>query len=228
MDKHSLDNLVGGVFAIIMTILVLDFKIPEVGIMTDGKLFSSILHLWPLFISYGLSFGVLTNFWVSHHYLINQFSKNVNRYVVYLDVLFLMFLSLIPFSSNLIGKYNYLPTAVFFYGVNLLCISFALLALHNYIFSSRAIHNTPGSKHNARYGKIRIWMIIFFTVAGIMVSFVSTTISGLLYLLPVVVAMIPGSISRLDSFISHYKYLLYGKQPVALQRRKPNRRVSSS
>ena len=124
MNKVRLETLVDGVFAIIMTLLVFSIKIPDTPHdMTDAQILSALYILIPTFFAYCLTFGTITSYWLSHHILITVFTKNMNRQLVMLNILFLMFLSLLPFSANVLGAHSMSIVAIDVYGVNTLLIS---------------------------------------------------------------------------------------------------------
>src|SRR3989344_8520813 len=112
MHRARLDNLSDGIFAIVMTILVLDFRTPVLSDATNGSLFAALRPLAPVFWSYLLSFLVLATYWIAHHYMMSLIAQNLNRRLTPLNIPFLMFVALIPFSAKLLSNYYFLPMAV--------------------------------------------------------------------------------------------------------------------
>ncbi len=107
MNKTRLENLTDGVFAIILTLLVLELKIPEHA--THANLMEALYDMIPTFFAYILVCGTLTTYWFAHHYLITIFAKHISRTLVNANIIFLVFLSLLPFSANLLGQYPLIP-----------------------------------------------------------------------------------------------------------------------
>lgn len=105
---ERLSTLADGVFAIVMTLLVLELSVPVVkGLSGNSELLLKLAELWPEFLIYGLSFMILGLFWVIHHSIF----ADVKRYdttLVWLNIAFLMFVSLVPFSTALVGKNGFI------------------------------------------------------------------------------------------------------------------------
>src|SRR6185369_1279090 len=98
MIKSRLEGLSDGVFAVVFTILVLDIRLPD-GItqMTSGEIYHALSDLMPVFVGYFVSFVVLTVFWVGHTYFFGVMVKVINRQLIILNMLYLAFVSLLPF-----------------------------------------------------------------------------------------------------------------------------------
>jgi uncharacterized membrane protein len=113
--KNRLEALSDGVFAIVMTILVLELSIPLVtGTSANTELRRRLLEMWPQFLAYGVSFLVLGVIWINHHLMFHHIKR------VWLNIITLMFVALVPFSTSLLGEYGETQTAVVVYGVNIL------------------------------------------------------------------------------------------------------------
>jgi uncharacterized membrane protein len=104
----SPENLVffsDAIFAFAMTLLAVDIRIPElIGEATDMALTTAIIGLGPKILSFLIAFWIVGSYWINYHRLLSLI-KNIDRNLVYLNLLFLMFIVLIPFSSYLIGEY---------------------------------------------------------------------------------------------------------------------------
>src|SRR3989344_3222672 len=102
MSHTRLDQLSDGIFAIVMTILVFEIKVPEIwGPIDNSGLWTEIKLLLPLFLSYVLSFALLFTYWRAHHFFISIYAKNVDSVLTNINALFFMLVSLVPFSSSL-------------------------------------------------------------------------------------------------------------------------------
>jgi uncharacterized membrane protein len=123
MEKSRIAALVDGIFAVAMTLLVLDLKLPEgVKMSSDAEVWRQLLELTGRFSTYTLSFIVLGTFWIGHHSLFH-FVRKVNRVLLWLNLLFLLFITLLPFSTNLLSAHTHLQIPIVVYGINLLLIS---------------------------------------------------------------------------------------------------------
>src|ERR1700730_15748851 len=119
-----IEALSDGVFAIAMTLLVLDLRVP-VNIPHD-ELLDAVIGLKPQLLAYFVSFMVLAVYWIGHH---NQFHwiRHSDRTLLWINIFFLMSIAFLPFSTSLLASYNQEKTAVIIYGVN---VSFSGLALY--------------------------------------------------------------------------------------------------
>jgi uncharacterized membrane protein len=108
-----------GVFSIAITLLVLDLKLPEH--LADGEVWSHLLDQREQFLAYGISFAVIARFWLVHHSFFSEVRAFDSR-LIGLNMLYLGFLVLIPFSSQVLGEYGGTLPAVVVYSANLACV----------------------------------------------------------------------------------------------------------
>jgi uncharacterized membrane protein len=121
-SPERLKALADGVFAIAMTLLVLQLGVPVArGFSREAELLRELGKLWPEFLIYVLSFMVLGVFWFMHHAVFSVV-RMFDTTLVWLNILFLMFVSLIPFSTALAGKNGFVTVTAVIYGVNMLLI----------------------------------------------------------------------------------------------------------
>lgn len=113
MNKTRLEAFSDGVLAIIITIMVLEFKIPH------GSDWKNIQELFPTFISYGLSFSYIGIYWGNHHHLLHSV-KHVTSGMMLANLNLLFWLSLIPFATGWMGENHFETNTVALYGVVLL------------------------------------------------------------------------------------------------------------
>ncbi len=106
------------VFAIVMTLLVLDIRVPEVSpVMAAAELPELVLELWPKFFSYVLSFVVISTYWIAHHQTF-RYIRSYDRTLLWLNLLFLLSITFIPFPTDLLGEYGNLRFSVIVYAVS--------------------------------------------------------------------------------------------------------------
>jgi len=122
MGKNRLEAFSDGVFAIIITIMVLELKVPH----SAGL--AALLQLWPVFLSYVLSFVFLGIYWNNHHHMLNAVGRISGRNL-WANLHLLFWLSLIPFVTGWIGENHFATGPVALYGVVLLCAACAYLLL---------------------------------------------------------------------------------------------------
>lgn len=118
MKTGRLEAFSDGVLAIIITIMVLELKVPEEGT------FEGLKPLIPKFISYIISFIYIGIYWNNHHHLF-QIIEKVNGRILWANLILLFFLSLIPFSTAWMGENHFMQNTVAVYGLNLLLCAFA-------------------------------------------------------------------------------------------------------
>jgi uncharacterized membrane protein len=115
MTKTRLEAFSDGVIAIIITIMVLELKIPH------EASWDALMKLWPVFISYLLSFIMLAIYWGNHHHLIHTI-KDVSSGIMWANLHLLFWLSIIPFATGWMGENHFAKNTVAVYSlVSLLC-----------------------------------------------------------------------------------------------------------
>ena len=124
LSKGRIEALSDGVFAIAMTLLVLELKIPDLPKdATQAELLSKLKELLPHFYSYAMTFVLSGVFWVFHHFTFH-FIRHTTRVLLWLNVIFLMFVSLLLFSTHLMGDLMRHSVALMFYYVLWILLSF--------------------------------------------------------------------------------------------------------
>jgi len=124
MNKNRLEAFSDGVIAIIITIMVLEFKVPH------GEQLSDLLPLWPIFLSYVLSFVNVGIYWNNHHHLLHA-TKRVNGTILWANLNLLFWLSLMPFATAWVGENHFAATPMALYAADLcMCaISYTILQI---------------------------------------------------------------------------------------------------
>lgn len=172
MKQERIDGLTDGIFAIVMTLLVFEIRIPDtLGIVTNQTLLNALIGIYPLFLSYLLSFSLLFTYWRGHHYIASVLAKNVDIRLSNLSALFLFFVGLVPFSSHLLGSYNHTQTAIIIFGVNIILIGISLWSMRRYVIKSSEIENTPFTKTENEHANMRILLPVVIAIIAIIVSF---------------------------------------------------------
>ena len=124
ISKSRIETLTDGVFAIVMTILVLEITVPQIPHSEAAiELPKQLFELWPVIQSYGTSFIILGFFWIAHDYQFH-YVKRANRTFLWITIFYLMFIAFVPFSTSLIGEYGDQQISVIIYAVNISIIGF--------------------------------------------------------------------------------------------------------
>src|SRR4051812_17999991 len=100
MKQLRLEALADGIFAIVMTILVFEIRVPELLAPTNQSLLYTLTDLLPVFLSYLLSFSLLFTYWRAHHFTASVYSKNIDITMTNINAIFFFFVALVPFSSH--------------------------------------------------------------------------------------------------------------------------------
>jgi len=128
LAKGRIEALSDGIFAVAMTLLVLDIKSPDNKYFgTTDALVDYLATLEHSFAMYAISFFVLAIVWIAHH-LLFHFVRHVDRRLLWLNVAFLLLVTFVPFSTDLLGDHGHLMLPVLVYGINLIALG-SLLAL---------------------------------------------------------------------------------------------------
>jgi len=194
LGKTRVEALTDGVFAIALTLLVFGIPIPTVPPGSPVTLLpQKLLQLWPKFLTYGISFILLGIYWVGHH---NQFHYilRTDRTLLWINLFFLMSIGLIPFSTTLLGQYPTQQAAVIFYGVNLIVVGAILYAHWSYATNLRRLVPPDIHKDVVSLAKRRILMGPAAFACALGLSFVSTTLSLVVYALTPILYLLPGRI----------------------------------
>jgi uncharacterized membrane protein len=125
-----------GVFAIVVTILVLEIAVPEG--LSEQSLRQVLEELRPTLVAWVVSFLIAGMFWVAHRDLFSRI-KSVNRDLVWLNLLFLLPVSLIPFAASVLGKYPDEPIALRIYGVVMIVATVMRTVLYWYVIRRPAL-----------------------------------------------------------------------------------------
>ncbi len=181
MGKGRLEAFSDGVIAIIITIMVLELKIPH------GENWAALRPLIPIFLSYVLSFIYLGIYWNNHHHLL-QAVRHVNGRILWANLHLLFWLSLIPFVTGWMGENHFAALPVALYGVVLL---FAAIAYFILTRSLIAHHGKDSALATAvgedSKGKISV---VLYALA-ILLSFVNSWLACGLYVLVAILWLIP-------------------------------------
>lgn len=117
LTKSRVEAFSDGIFAIIVTLLILEIKVPHIGQADSvSVLLDALRGLLPKFLSWIISFLTVCIVWVNHHRIFDSF-RGFNIILFWLNVFVLLFVSFIPFPTALVGDYPQNPLAVAFYGV---------------------------------------------------------------------------------------------------------------
>ena len=181
MSKGRLEAFSDGVIAIIITIMVLELKVPQ------GTYLAALRPLLPVFLSYALSFVYVGIYWNNHHHMLHATSR-VSGATLWANLHLLFWLSLFPFVTGWMGENHFAPAPSILYGVVLLMAALAYWILQQSIIATEG----PNSVLKRAVG--RDWkgkLSPVFYVAGIIASLRAPSLAQLLYAAVALIWLVP-------------------------------------
>lgn len=189
LTTKRVESLTDGVFAIAMTLLVLNLRVPVISEdIAKQTLPGALLSLRPHFFAYGLSFFLLAVFWIIHH---RQFHtiKRADQGLLWINIVALIFIVLLPFSTSLIGEYENVQLAAIFFEGNLLAAGLAFYFNYWYATANHRLVDPDLDERAIVIGRRRNLVIPVVSLVAIGLSFVSPQYSTLAYaLIPFILA----------------------------------------
>jgi uncharacterized membrane protein len=124
--------LTDGVYAIVLTLLVLDLKIPETPGLSEAKIIDDLVEQIPNFFSYVISFFVVATLWIKHHMILKPLTK-CNERTFGINLVHLLFVTITPYTASLFGHYKEDPIVVLLFSGSIGLAAFSLHILHWYV-----------------------------------------------------------------------------------------------
>ncbi len=181
MDKGRLEAFSDGVIAIIITIMVLELKVPH------GESLAALAGLIPVLMSYVLSFVYVGIYWNNHHHMLHA-SHKVTGAVLWANLHLLFWLSLFPFATAWMGENHFAKTPTALYGVILLMAAIAYFLLQQVIIASQGATSIL-KKAVGRDWKGKVSIVAY--VIAILGAYWSQLLSQILYVLVALVWLVP-------------------------------------
>lgn len=189
-----------GVIAIIITIMVFNIRFPHMAIpYTHKQVTKELILLIPSLISYFFSFLIIGIMWLNHHHMFHLADK-VNEKLLWLNLHFLFWLSLIPFPTSMISGNPFLPESTAFYGLVLFMVSFSFSMMRGYAVKNNLMHKGEGKLIQRQIAKVNkrarlknfIGMTAYFI--SIPLAYLSVYASFACFVIPPVLFFIPDGI----------------------------------
>lgn len=181
MGKDRLAAFSDGMFAIIITIMVLEIKAP------DGATLADLMHVLPALLSYTLSFIYVAIYWNNHHHMIHTVER-VNGAVLWANMHLLFWLSLVPFTTAWLGEHHFAATPSAVYGFALLMPGVSYSILQHTIIRAQG-KNSLLAKAVGRDFKGKISMMLYF--AAIFLAYLHPLISNMIYAVVALMWLVP-------------------------------------
>jgi uncharacterized membrane protein len=181
MNKGRMEAFSDGVFAVIITIMVLEMKRPQ------GDSLSALQPVIPVFFSYVMSFVFVGIYWNNHHHLL-QATQHVTGKVLWANLHLLFWLSLTPFATDWMGATHFATWSVALYGILLLCAALAYFWLTRVLIAHQGNNSTLASSIGSDT-KGKISLVVY--AAAIPLSFVRPWIACSCYVLVAIMWLLP-------------------------------------
>ena len=181
MGKGRLEAFSDGVIAIIITIMVLEMKVPH------GTDFSALEPLWPVFLSYVLSFIYVGTYWNNHHHLLHA-AHRINGPILWANMHLLFWLSLFPFVTGWMGENHFAAAPVAVYGFVLLMAAISYTILQRLLIAEHGRDSTLGQAIGSDF---KGYVSLALSAGGIALSFISSWGGFALYVLVALIWFIP-------------------------------------
>jgi uncharacterized membrane protein len=181
IGKQRLEAFSDGVIAILITIMVLELKIPH------ASTWAALQPVLPVFLVYALSFVFLGIYWNNHHHMFHLVEQ-VNGSILWANMNLLFWLSLVPFVTGWMGENSFAPLPTAAYGVVLLLAGIAYVILQSTIIA----HQGPNSRLAAAVGKdVKGKLSALLYAIAIPMAFVQQMISGAIYVIVALMWLVP-------------------------------------
>ncbi|MGA2784362.1 MAG: TMEM175 family protein [Candidatus Bathyarchaeia archaeon] len=181
LGKGRIESLTDGIFATAMTVLVISLSVPVISTpQISTELIVDLKSLFPTVLGYVISFVVLAAYWVRHHNMFHYIAR-VDGGLLWLNILFLLTVGFIPFSTALIGRYPLARLPVIIYGSNLIATGLSLHVLWVYSTNRKQLIATTLNERIVARVNILMLMGPLAYAAAIIFSFINTELSLAIY-----------------------------------------------
>jgi len=195
VGKQRFEAFSDGVFAIAITLLVLEIHLPDAETLSNGLLLQYLAHLWPQLLTYVTSFVTIGIIWLNHHSTFVHIER-VDRTTLSLNLLLLLTVCFVPFPTALLAKYGALPASTVLYGATLTAMGLSYGALWYYVVLKESDRN-PASPSSIDKFKVFQGMAgtgVYFL--GTLLAFVAPRASVFLFIVVAIYYAIPGRLER--------------------------------
>jgi uncharacterized membrane protein len=180
-----LHSLTDGVYAIVITLLVLDLHVPNIPGLTEAQLFADLQKQIPNFITYLISFFLVAFLWIRHHWILKPVEK-CDYKTFWINFAHLLFVTLIPYTASLVGHYKQDTIAVIFFSGSIGLATLFLIFLHRYVVTKTEWRSKDITKEWTSPSWPVMYPSLFFALGSILISFIH--VNGALafwFLLPI-------------------------------------------
>jgi uncharacterized membrane protein len=188
MEKNRLETLVDGIFAIVMTLLVMTVVVPQRETVMHGEGFGVMMRLkLHDIVNYALSFALLAIFWIQHHEQAH-FIKRTDRTHIWINILMLFFIALFPFSTSLVSEFPDQDLAEIVFGANLFMVGMLVLINWTYATGKHRLVDPEMGAPDIAFGRNKCVFFMGVAAASIFLSQAHPLISAdIFWIVPLLV-----------------------------------------
>lgn len=182
LPKHRIEAFSDAVFAIVMTLLVLELKLPKLKDPSDvHEIWAALREVAPMFFSWLVSFFFVAMIWLHHHHIMYMTTRS-DYAIIWINNILLFFICLLPFPTAMMGEYPHSPLILSFWGVTVAVTCFVLWWFYHYNTKHylRETYDPKSVKKNVRLS-LFAGPVLYLIAAGM--AWVSVYITYVLYLL---------------------------------------------
>lgn len=187
LDPGRLIGLTDGIFSIVMTLLIFSIKLPDMELATYSNLISFIFNLLPTMGITVIGFILISTFWIYHHEFIKI--KKLNIPFLWLNIIFLISISFIPFTTSIIGSYSRFFLSEIIFSLNILLVLVSFTLMYYYAYSRNFLEVEP-TRNEIRYVINTLLIIMGLTIIiSLLDYFISPNLIYLFLLVPVITTL---------------------------------------
>lgn len=196
ISTTRLENFSDGVFAIILTLLAFQFKVPNFSNNVDIiQNWNELVKMTPHVLGFIFSFLFIGVFWVNHHHLYHAV-KETNSALLWYNINFLFWITMLPFAIAMVGDHPHIPIAAVCLGFDLLMTSIAAYLLLHYSYIKSKLVDETLSHESIKDGLNKNLLGIIITIVGILVAFKWVYVSYCIYFVVLLIFVNPIKIEK--------------------------------
>lgn len=200
ISTSRVETFSDGVIAIIITIMVLSIKLPDVGdAKTTWRFTRYLIELAPYFTTYAFSFMMVGIFWTNHHHMFHLLEKT-DEGLLWQNLFFLFWMSLIPFASAMLGANPLLPASSSLYGFIMLMTTLMVAIMRDYALRKGLVHRDKDRETDKKInkaslkGKIKSYAGAASYLISIPLAFVHVYLAFICFIIPAIIFFMPTGI----------------------------------
>ena len=194
--NERINGLSDGVFAIVITLLVLELKVPELAASAVREdLPHTLQEMLPSILSHSVSFIVLGIYWVGHHNMFMHIKRH-DRVLLWLNIVFLMFVASMPFPTGLVVRYGQERITVIIYAATLIAAGLMLDLIWWYATRHRRLVKQDMTDEFVNFVHRRVLLAPVVYLVAIGISFISLFLAQLLFVLTALLYIFPNPLDR--------------------------------